>query len=121
MLFRSLSKKEDLQIFLDNHLLHFLHGNENAYLLSDYTNAIKGAGLKIVRIVNPFENSINYAPMTHEDFKNSVILSRLESQLGGKLSSFIVNRKILYNLCISYLSFKSNSPGRLYSFLALKP
>ncbi|MFM6077526.1 MAG: class I SAM-dependent methyltransferase, partial [Dolichospermum sp.] len=47
-----LSRKEDLQKFLDSHPLHHLYGGENAYLLEEYTDAIRSSGLQIIRSFN---------------------------------------------------------------------
>ena len=115
-----ISKQEDLQQFLDSHPLHSLYGGENAYLLKQYTTAISLAGLKIHRTIAPLENVINYAPMTKTECQNlfrPVSIRRLGHRLGSKLADI----KILQNLYIRYASNRLNSPGRLYSFLAVKP
>jgi ubiquinone/menaquinone biosynthesis C-methylase UbiE len=115
-----ISKQEDLQQFLDSHPLHSLYGGENAYLLEQYTNAINLAGLKIHRTLAPLESEINYAPMTKTECQNlfrPVSIRRLGHRLGSKLADI----KILQNLYIRYASNRLDSPGRLYSFLAVKP
>ena len=115
-----ISHKEDLQAFLDSHPLHHLYGGENAYLLEEYILAISSAGLKINQTLAPLESAINYAPMTRSEFQQlikPVLIRRLGETLGSKLS----NIKILQDLYLWYLSQKLNSPGRLYSFLAIKP
>ncbi|WP_310484784.1 class I SAM-dependent methyltransferase [Chamaesiphon sp. VAR_48_metabat_403] len=115
-----ISKQEDLQQFLDSHPLHSLYGGENAYLLEQYTNAINLAGLKIHRTIAPLESVINYAPMTEMECQNlfrPVSIRRLGHRLGSKLADI----KMLQNLYIRYASNRLDSPGRLYSFLAVKP
>lgn len=113
------SKKEDIPIFLEAHPLHSLYGGENAYLLSEYLEAIKGAGLKLEKVIGPFESVINFAPLTQEDFQNqfSVWLSRY---LGSKASSHLATVRPLQKMYGWYLSQRLNSPGRHYSFLATK-
>jgi SAM-dependent methyltransferase len=115
-----ISAKEDLQEFLDQHLLHFLHGNENAYLLNEYKSAIERAGLTRIRIINPFGNVINYAPQTQQYFQSNVIAPLLQRKFGSVLSKLLLRNKVINNICAEYLSFKSNTPGRLYTFLASK-
>jgi ubiquinone/menaquinone biosynthesis C-methylase UbiE len=115
-----ISQKEDLQQFLDSHPLHHLYGGENAYLLEQYITAMRSAGLKIHQTLAPLESVINYAPMTQAERQNLVrpILTR---RLGDRLGSKLAEIKILQDLYIWYASQKLNSPGRLYSFLAMKP
>jgi 2-polyprenyl-3-methyl-5-hydroxy-6-metoxy-1,4-benzoquinol methylase len=114
-----ISQKADLQQFLDSHPLHHLYGGENAYLLAEYTTAINLAGLKIDQTIAPLESVINYAPMTTTECQNlvkPVLIKRLGDRLGSKLAGM----KIFQNLYIRYVSNRLNSPGRLYSFLAVK-
>ncbi|MDZ7960403.1 MAG: class I SAM-dependent methyltransferase [Aulosira sp. DedQUE10] len=114
-----ISKKEDLQQFLDSHPLHFLYGGENAYLLKEYLRAITKAGLKLQKIIAPFESVINYAPMTQKEFQSTVTSTlnrRFGSVLGHKLSTLQATQKFFS----WYLSQTSNTPGRNYSFLAVK-
>jgi|GEM_PF-1182903 len=55
-----ISKPEDLPAFLEKHLLHRLHGRENAHLLREYTDSIENAGLRLLRALGPMESVINY-------------------------------------------------------------
>ena len=114
-----LSRKEDLQTFLNAHALHFLYGGENAYLLDEYIQAIKQSGLKILRLISPWGNVINYAPMTKVEF-SSMIETMLAHRIGHKLAQGLTSHQMIVNLIGRYLSYKSQSPGRHYSFLAIK-
>lgn len=114
-----LSRKEDLQTFLNAHALHFLYGGENAYLLDEYIQAIKQSGLKIKRLIGPWENVINYAPMTQSEVY-SMIGKMLAHRVGDKLAQRLISHQMIVSLIGHYLSYKSQSPGRHYSFLAIK-
>jgi ubiquinone/menaquinone biosynthesis C-methylase UbiE len=114
-----ISKKEDLAQFLDSHALHSLYGGENAYLLQEYTEAISKAGLKIQKVINPFESVINYAPMSQENFQ-LMISSILARRLGCRLANQLATTKTVQQFFTWYLSRRSNTPGRHYSFLAVK-
>lgn len=57
-----ISSKNDLPAFLEKHPLNHLYGGENELLLSDYLSAIKDAGFKIIKVLNPWETPINYYP-----------------------------------------------------------
>jgi ubiquinone/menaquinone biosynthesis C-methylase UbiE len=110
-----ISKQEDIDQFLDGHALHKFYGGENAFLLSEYTAAITGANLQLKKTIAPSASVINFAPATIAEF---------QAQKTQALSRFVgpfANLKALQNLYIAYCDNKSNSPGRHYSFLGVKP
>jgi ubiquinone/menaquinone biosynthesis C-methylase UbiE len=114
-----ISKKEDLPIFLESHPLHFLYGGENAYLAKEYKRAIAATGLKVKKILAPWESVINYAPITQEQFTAKIvsILTRILSQ---KLASKVASNQTIQQLVGWYASRILKTPGRLYTFLAVK-
>ena len=114
-----ISKKEDLQNFLDSHLLHHLYGGENAYLLAEYLIAIKLSGLKITKTFTPYQSVINYFPMTKSQRQNLVkpVLTR---RLGNLLGNSLAKLKFLQDLYVWNLDRKLDAAGRHYSFLAIK-
>jgi len=111
-----ISRKDDLQKFLDSHLLHHLYGGENAYLLSEYLTAIKLSGLKIIKTLTPYQSVINYFPMTKFERQNLI-----EPVLKRKLGNNLAKLKFLQEIYIWHLERKLDTPGRHYSFLATKP
>ncbi|MFN6153917.1 MAG: methyltransferase domain-containing protein [Dolichospermum sp.] len=115
-----LSRKEDLQNFLDSHPLHHLYGGENAYLLEEYTDAIRSSGLQIIRSFNPLESVINYFPMSKSQYQSQVKNS-LARRFGETLASKLAMFEQVQSLYSWYMSRKLDTPGRLYSFLAIKP
>ncbi len=114
-----ISKKEDLQAFLDSHPLHFLYGGENAYLLQEYTQAIKQAGLQLQQVIAPMESVINYAPMTQDSF-SAMVASKLQRCFGQPLAQWLSTNKVVQQLYGRYVSKKYDAPGRHYSFIAVK-
>lgn len=114
-----ISKKEDLPKFLDSHALHFLYGGENAYLLQEYIQVIKVAGLKLQKVIGPYESAINFAPKTQTEFE-SATASALTRILGKKLASGLAGVRTVQQLAGWYASRKSDVPGRLYTFLGVK-
>jgi ubiquinone/menaquinone biosynthesis C-methylase UbiE len=115
-----LSRKEDLQNFLDSHPLHHLYGGENAYLLEEYTDAIRSSGLQIIRSFNPLESVINYFPMSKSQYQSQVKNS-LARRFGETLASKLAMFEQVQSLYSWYMSRKLDTPGRLYSFLDIKP
>lgn len=114
-----LSKNEDLQLFLDSHPLHFLYRGENAYVLREYTDAIAAAGLKLQKVIGPFESVLNYAPMTQHEFQ-AMTASILAPRFGSRLASWLASNRVVQQIYGWYLSQRSHTPGRHYSFLAVK-
>lgn len=115
-----ISRPGDLGSFLQSHPLHNLYGGENAYLLAEYTNAIKKAGLKLKKVIGPYQSVVNYAPMTEQEFQAKFV-SSIAAYCGSKLAQAIATNKNMQQLYGWLLSQKSDYPGRHYSFLAIKP
>lgn len=104
-----ISRKEDLDAFLAIHPLHRLYGGENAYLLSEYVQAIEGAGLKIKSVLNPLASDINLYPLTIKATK-----LRIASRLG-------VPAWLVPDVALRIYGALGNAPGRIYTFVARKP
>jgi ubiquinone/menaquinone biosynthesis C-methylase UbiE len=108
------------QIFLKNHVMHQLAGNENAYTLMEYTHAISISGLVLQKVFQPWDTIINAFPevrSTHElDTYHQIWLTRKF----GRVGSFVSAAPAMHSLV--RLRFNHlNKPGRLFSFLARKP
>ena len=113
------SRRQDLDTFLRSHPLHFLYGGENAYLLSEYKAAIKLSGLKLLSVLGPYDSVINYAPISYKELQGT-IATLLTRFTGKMLSNSLVNNPMVFQLMSFVLSLKSQTPGRLYSFIAVK-
>lgn len=120
-----ISKKQDLAAFLENHPLHFLYGGENAFLLQEYMHAIQSAGLHLKQIFGPYETPINYFPLTKREWQNNLRVS-VSKKIGKSLSHLFLGegfplRDALFSWLSRLYSRKDQTPGRLYSFVAVKP
>jgi SAM-dependent methyltransferase len=113
-----LSKKEDLQMFLDHHLLHHLYGGEHAYLLTEYLEAITSAGLNLRQVLAPYDSAINYGPQTTEEFYGN--LGKRFSKAVWIAGPMLANSSFVRKALRWYGSNILESPGRLYSFVAVK-
>jgi ubiquinone/menaquinone biosynthesis C-methylase UbiE len=119
-----ISNEEDLPLFQDQHPLHRICGDEMAYVLDHYLSAITLARLHMVHCIGPLASPVNYAPMTEEEWAHQCIRPLLPF-LGYRLSrllaspSHTVGRMLLARLA-QELSNACNTPGRLYSFVAVK-
>ena len=104
-----ISRKEDLNKFLEIHPLHRLYGGEYAYELKTYLHAITTAGIRVKKVLNPFESDINLYPNTKNNLKSS-IAKRL----------IFLNHKMIPDLLLKYIGRYDKTPGRLYSFVGYK-
>ena len=115
-----ISSKSHLQAFLDLHPLHFLYGGENAYLLSEYKDAIISSGLKIRYVLSPFQSPINYSP-----YDRYALCREISSRIMGRnfIAYFFarfLNIQLFWFLFQPFFTLVDHRPGRLYSFIAFK-
>jgi SAM-dependent methyltransferase len=104
-----ITRDEDVVAFQNAHPLHRLYGGENAFRLDQYTGAIRDAGLDLQQVLSPFASDINLSPQSR-----TALLSHQPGwwrALPGSIGLWLLTRA----------GERSNSPGRLYSFLARKP
>ena len=104
-----IDREEDLQAFLDTHPLHHLYGGENAFPLDRYLEALRAAGLKIRKVLNPWASDINLFPATEKVIKKA-IADRYRFPLAGLIPDFML--RIIGN--------HLTNPGRLYSFVGVR-
>lgn len=114
-----LSKKEDLPIFRENHPLDHLTGGENAFLLFEYLDAIVEAGFDLKSVLGPYDTVINYFPYTSAQVK-AMAAAILKPYVPARVLRPFMEIPIIFRLCSRHLSSKDETPGRLYSFLAIK-
>lgn len=114
-----ISSPADLPRFLDQHPLHRLYGGENALLLSQYREAIQGAGFRRLAVLTPWSSPINYAPRTLEALKDELAL-RLTARLPPlrRVARATLGVGGFWRLLRSLLERVDRRPGRLYSFVA---
>lgn len=102
-------KEGDLAVFLAEHPLHRLYGGENAYRLGAYKRAIKEAGIRLRRILNPWASAINLHPRTSAEVAD-LIHARLPF-----VPTFILTPSVL-----GQLGWLLRSPGTNYSFVGVR-
>ncbi len=104
-----ISRKEDLDTFLNRHPLHHLYGGENAYQLKEYVQAIVGSGMQMDHVLNPLASDINVYPAT---------LKFIKAGMAARLG---VPTWIIPEIALRVYGALSNAAGRCYSFVARKP
>lgn len=119
-----ISDVRDLPRFLARHPLHHLYGGENAFTLAAYQAAIEAAGLTLWRAYGPWESPINTFPL-----EDAAVRARLAAPVRrrlGPLGQVLVSTSLpwsrwAYRWLARVASQRDTSPGRLYSFVAVKP
>lgn len=117
-----ISKPGDLKAFFARHPLHGLYGGENALLLDDYLHAIRDAGFSSIRIIPPFSSVMNTAPHNQDSLQRE-LARRIGRNLPGGPACIAGLLRIpgAWPLVRAALSLADNRPGRLYSFIAVRP
>ena len=114
-----LSSESDLQAFLAQHPLHHLYGGEHAFTLAFYKQCIIQSELQLVKTLHPYESVINYAPITKVGMR-AQFQQGLSKRVGSMLSKMLINIDLVYHLLSQAKANSDNTPGRLYSFIAIK-
>jgi ubiquinone/menaquinone biosynthesis C-methylase UbiE len=120
-----ISRKEDLSTFLNNHPLHHLYGGEHAYLLKEYLQAMRNSGLHVKKTFGPYDTAMNYFPVTDEQLMYNVFYP-VRRVFGEKFSntllqSSLAKRLFIHSALKGLASITDQTPGRVFSFLAVKP
>lgn len=117
-----ISRAEDLPAFLDLHPLHKLYGGENAFLLPQYEAAIRAAGFRLDTVLSPLESAINFAPYTEVSLRAELAVRISRGLPGAKqLVAGLLGLPPLWAVARSLLERFDHRPGRLYSFVAVRP
>jgi ubiquinone/menaquinone biosynthesis C-methylase UbiE len=114
-----IASKADLPKFLETHPLHQLYGGENAYLRSEYIEAIESANLKVKQILDAFDSPINYSPHTQATLKQE-LSTRLHSLPAAGLTDKILLNNAIFPHILKLLSKLDRRPGRAVSFICYK-
>jgi SAM-dependent methyltransferase len=104
-----------LEAFLASQVDHQLYGGENAFTLTDYRSAITAASLSIALELRPYDSIINAYPNTPEVLREKILASGPGRLLGKVLPADVVAR------LGAWWARTRKTPGRLYTFLAVKP
>lgn len=115
-----ISSQADLPAFFDVHPLHYLYGGENAFTEVQYLSAMKEAGFEVKRVIRSFDSVINYAPYNEASLKEE-LKARLARMPILRYLSWVLDRQSIFQLALSLLSRVDRRPGRLYSFVCVKP
>lgn len=109
---------DQLDTFLAAHRMHQLAGGENAYSLKAYLDAIRGSGLIVEHVLEPWESVINAFPAVRSDAELQALPeTRMKERFGalGAIASSITPLRKL-----AWARITRPLPGRMYSFVATK-
>ncbi len=104
--------------FLSNHPVHQLAGGEHAYRLEDYIAAFRASGLRLERVLGPWDTVINAFPAARSDeevrVRPRVVLEQRLGALGRRLGTIPLVERTIRSM------MNRRGAGRLYSFVATK-
>lgn len=109
-----------LQAFLNHHPLHRLYGGEHAYRLDEYLEAARNAGLELCTVLGPYDSVINTYPKGDSDVRMEA-MSYLSRKIGPVAARIMLSVPRVYRWYRARMSHFDRTPGRLYSFLWLRP
>lgn len=113
------SNSRQLKVFLENHPVHQVFPCENAYKENEYIRFIRQAGLRVIKVLKPFDSVINLYPLTDTVLRKKHV-EKLARLIGPWLSKSLMSSEAFNNFIRVYLNLRHRDPGRLYSFLAVK-
>ena len=109
----------ELQAFLAGHPVHALAGGENAHTLAAYVSAIEGSGLRLDRVIGPWESVINtYPGVRTMDELADLPRQRLVTRF-GPLGAIAL--KVPGVRAAVWARISKPTPGNMFTFLARKP
>ena len=111
-----LSSKDDLESFLKNHALHHLYGGEAAYLLDEYLDAMRCAGMKIRTVKGPSSSAVNYFPQSESEMCRDIVvmMHRRFWPIGGLIARVLLKFSFGLEYLQAYSDSVNHEPGRLY-------
>jgi 2-polyprenyl-3-methyl-5-hydroxy-6-metoxy-1,4-benzoquinol methylase len=120
--------RRDKELFLKQHHLHKFYGGENAFRPFEYRSALEYAGLNIEHEIKYLDSIINLAPFTLESLEQNAnkelegLKERLIQKLGlmGRFSFVLWLYRVLKYDPTKWRS-EERYPGRMYSYIAIKP
>jgi SAM-dependent methyltransferase len=117
-----ISRTEDLPEFFDRHPLHKLYGGENAFLLDQYVDALSSAGFRVTRVIAPLQSAVNYSPHTRSSLVAEIAArANLAVRGSGSVIERLLRAPVVWPVAVSLLTRIDRRPGRLYSFVAVRP
>lgn len=113
--------EDELKTFLEQHPIHRLAGGEHAFPLDAYLSAIRSAGLRVEKILGPWDSLINAFPEVRttdelERFPQKILAGRFGHAVGAAAVFLPGVKNFIWKRVKS-----QTPPGRMYSFLASKP
>lgn len=110
--------EHQLAVFLKNHPMHQLAGGENAYSLDAYMTAIQGSNLQLKQVISPLDSVINAYPDARSNDELALLKRRIIQHKLGPIGAAIAELPVVGRYV---WRLRKPIPGRLYSFIAVKP
>jgi ubiquinone/menaquinone biosynthesis C-methylase UbiE len=119
---------KDKEWFLETHALHKYYGGENAFMPSEYKQAITEGGAEVVKELKYYDSSINYYPLTEEQLEKTKreYIVHFKKHLQKKIG-FLSKLPGVFSLYAYVKGIDANDglnekkiPGRMYTYISIK-
>jgi len=120
-----ISTVDEQDAFLDSNPMHRMHSGEKALLRCDYESAMASAGFQITKVLGHYDSPINYHPMSMAEWASFCRQPLCEAtcyKFGNLVASekWAIGRTLLHYMARS-ASLRCRIPGRLYTWVCVKP
>ena len=115
-----LHRREDMQAFLDGHILHNLYAGENAYLFQEYVDAIEQAPLTIDQSFRSFQTALHYDTQALHGIKAKLRQRMSRVPVLGAIAARIVTNDLVFSPMLKLASYFDHRPGVAASFICTK-
>lgn len=110
----------ELSAFLASHPLQHLYHGEHAYPLKVYLRSLTQAGFATVKKFGQYSHPVTSAPAITTPALRTQLAKALGKRLPAGPASWLARRDLAFSAYRGWLTHRCRTPGRLYSFLAVK-
>jgi SAM-dependent methyltransferase len=114
-----LYRKSDLEEFLNDHPLHNLYGGENAYLITEYLDALTAAPLRVDKVLRSFQTAIHYDAQAKIEIGKKMGMRIAKWPLMKPVAG-LLTREFVLNPLLAVASRFDRRPGAAASFICHK-
>ena len=110
--------EEQLVTFRNEHPLHRLYGGENAYALAKYIESLRRCGFDLQKVWGPLESVLNFFPGT--EAQRQIAWRQIANHSYSRFGRLLSWSARFREAAVRRYTERDQTPGRIYSFLAIK-
>ena len=110
--------EEQLVTFRNEHPLHRLYGGENAYALAKYIEGLRRGGFELQKVWGPLDSVLNFFPGT--EAQRQIAWRQIANHSYSRFGRLLSWSARFREAAVRRYTARDQTPGRIYSFLAIK-